>query len=175
MRTLQQHITQYAAYHRDRRNIVTHFVGIPMIVFSVILALTLVSLPFESMNLTLAVFAVSYAGCYYLKLDLGLGFAMALYLVANYFLATTIAVELSSKNVLLTALALFVAGWALQFLGHKYEGMKPAFFDDLAGLIIGPLFIMTEVFFALGLKPELKEYVEARVGPVVARRTHQTA
>ncbi len=175
MRTLEQHITQYAAYHRDRRNIATHFAGIPIIVFSVLLALTLVRLPFETMTLTLAVFAVSYAGCYYLKLDLGLGLAMAVYLVANYFLATSLAAEISSANVLLTALACFVAGWALQFLGHKYEGMKPAFFDDLAGLVIGPLFIMTEVFFALGLKPKLKEYVEARVGPVVARRTHQAA
>jgi hypothetical protein len=28
-------LTQYAEYHRDRRNIVTHFVGVPMIVFAV--------------------------------------------------------------------------------------------------------------------------------------------
>ena len=47
--------------------------------------------------------------------------------------------------------------------------------DDLMGLVIGPLFVMTEVFFMLGLKPKLKQYVEARVGPVVAKRVHQTA
>ena len=39
MRNLEQQITQYAAYHRDRRNIATHFIGVPMIVFSVVLAL----------------------------------------------------------------------------------------------------------------------------------------
>ena len=54
-----------------------------------------------------------------------------------------------------------------QILG---EGMKPAFTDDAIGLAIGPLFIMTELFFALGLKAGLKEYVEARVGPLLAAR-----
>jgi uncharacterized membrane protein YGL010W len=68
------------------------------------------------------------------------------------------------------ALALFVAGWALQFLGHKYEGMKPAFYDDVKQLLIGPLFVCAEVFFMLGAKAELRGYIEARVGPVVARR-----
>ena len=38
MKSLEQNLTQYAAYHRDRRNIATHFVGIPMIVFAVVLA-----------------------------------------------------------------------------------------------------------------------------------------
>ncbi|MBP6318037.1 MAG: DUF962 domain-containing protein, partial [Rubrivivax sp.] len=28
-------LADYAAYHRDRRNIATHFVGVPMIVFGV--------------------------------------------------------------------------------------------------------------------------------------------
>ena len=40
MLTLTQHLSQYAAYHRDRRNIATHFVGIPLIVFAVIVLLS---------------------------------------------------------------------------------------------------------------------------------------
>jgi uncharacterized membrane protein YGL010W len=66
---------------------------------------------------------------------------------------------------------LFVAGWALQFLGHRYEGIKPAFYDDAKQLLIGPLFLCAEVFFALGAKPALARYIDERVGPVVARRT----
>ena len=68
------------------------------------------------------------------------------------------------------ALGLFVVGWVIQFVGHKYEGMKPVFTDDIMGLVIGPLFIMTEVFFMLGLKTTLKKYVEDRVGPTLAAR-----
>ncbi|MBL8514434.1 MAG: DUF962 domain-containing protein, partial [Betaproteobacteria bacterium] len=54
MRTLEEQITQYAAYHRDRRNIVTHFIGIPLIVFSVAMGLALIPLPVVPGQMTLA-------------------------------------------------------------------------------------------------------------------------
>ena len=34
MRGATELLSQYAAYHRDRRNIASHFVGVPMIVFA---------------------------------------------------------------------------------------------------------------------------------------------
>lgn len=175
MRTLEEQITQYAAYHRDRRNIATHFVGIPMIVFSIVLALTVWNAPLGSVRLSAAVVVAVIASIYYFKLDFVLGVAMAVYLAMNCVVAHEFALMLGSANSLWSALAIFVVGWILQFWGHKFEGMKPAFFDDIMGLVIGPLFVMTEVFFMLGLKPKLKEYVEARVGPVVARRMQETA
>ncbi|MBA3465621.1 MAG: DUF962 domain-containing protein [Deltaproteobacteria bacterium] len=64
-----------------------------------------------------------------------------------------------------TAAGLFVGGWALQFLGHYFEGKKPAFMDDITGLLDGPLFLVAEVAFALGLSPELRKEVERRAGP----------
>ena len=60
---------------------------------------------------------------------------------------------------------LLVGGWAIQFLGHAFEGRKPAFLDDLRGLLDGPLFLVAEVAFALGLSPELQAEVERRAGP----------
>ncbi len=60
---------------------------------------------------------------------------------------------------------LFVGGWALQLVGHAFEGKKPAFLDDLRGLLDGPLFLVAEVAFALGLSPELRAEVERRAGP----------
>jgi uncharacterized membrane protein YGL010W len=175
MRTLEEQITQYAAYHRDRRNIATHFVGIPMIVFSIVLALAVIRAPLGFATTSVAVVVAAITAAYYLKLDLVLGVTMTVYLALNCFLAHELAAMLGLAMTLWTALAIFIVGWVLQFWGHKFEGMKPAFFDDLMGLVIGPLFVMTEVFFMLGLKPKLKQYVEARVGPVVAKREHQTA
>ena len=72
---------------------------------------------------------------------------------------------LSTTGWLAWGIGLFVVGWAIQFLGHWYEGHKPAFVDDLVGLLIGPLFLVTETAFALGLSAALKREVEARVGP----------
>lgn len=67
-------------------------------------------------------------------------------------------------------LGAFVLGWIIQFVGHYYEGRKPAFVDDISGLIIGPLFVVAEAAFMLGLYPALKRAVEANAGPVAIRK-----
>ncbi len=41
-------------------------------------------------------------------------------------------------------------GAVIQFVGHYYEGKKPAFVDDVSGLIVGPLFVVAEVAFCWG-------------------------
>ena len=45
----------------------------------------------------------------------------------------------------------FVVGWAIQFVGHWYEGRKPAFVDDLIGLLVGPMFVVAEALFCARL------------------------
>ena len=175
MKTVEENLTQYAAYHRDRRNIATHFAGIPMIVFAVILALATASIQVGPMAVTVAA-VVSIAACvYYFNLDRVFGVTMAIVLFAMCAAASEITARMSTGATLGCAAAIFVLGWALQFLGHKFEGMKPAFYDDLMQLAIGPLFVCAEIFFLLGAKPDLRRYIEERVGPTVARRAHGPA
>src|SRR5260221_12104472 len=82
MKTLEENLTRYAAYHRDRRNIATHFAGVPMIVFALILALATATFTVASMAFTVAA-VVSLAACaYYLRQDLPFGPAMAVVLLA---------------------------------------------------------------------------------------------
>src|SRR5437764_9382267 len=103
MNSLEQNLTQYAAYHRDRRNIATHFVGVPMIVFAIVLALATISIPLGSMSLTVAAI-VSIAACvYYLALDLAFAVALAMVL----FLMCAGASELTARTSTGAAL-----GWA---------------------------------------------------------------
>jgi uncharacterized membrane protein YGL010W len=170
MQSLETNLTQYAAYHRDRRNIATHFVGVPMIVFAVVTALATVWIPAGPVTVTLAA-VVSLAACvYYFRLDFVLGVAMALTLLVMCAAASELVHRVGGGAALGLAAAIFVAGWALQFLGHKWEGMKPAFFDDAKQLLIGPLFVWAEALFLIGARPALRRYIEDRVGPTVARR-----
>ena len=46
-------------------------------------------------------------------------------------------------------LALFVSGWILLFAGHRIEGNKPAFFQGLIYLLVGPIWIAKELKDAL--------------------------
>jgi uncharacterized membrane protein YGL010W len=65
-----------------------------------------------------------------------------------------------------SSMAVFVFGWVLQFIGHYFEGKKPAFVDDLVGLLIGPLFVMAEVLFLLGFAKSLQQQIDQSAGPV---------
>jgi uncharacterized membrane protein YGL010W len=164
MRSLTEQIVNYAAYHRDRRNIATHFVGVPMIVVAVTTLLAQPTFPIGGLPIA-AVWPVAIAaGLYYLALDLRFGLAMAALLALAVWAGTSIAAR-STAAWLGGGLGLFVVGWIFQFIGHAYEGRKPAFVDDLMGLLIGPLFLVTEAACALGLAPALRREVEARAGP----------
>ena len=57
-------------------------------------------------------------------------------------------------------------GWVLQFIGHYYEGKKPAFVDDIVGLFVGPLFVVAEIGFILGLRKELQQEIEQIAGKI---------
>ena len=66
-------------------------------------------------------------------------------------------------------LTTFITGWVLQFVGHYYEGRKPAFVDDLVGLLVGPMFIVGEALFAARLLRPLAQEIESRTGPTLIR------
>ncbi|MGE8326992.1 DUF962 domain-containing protein [Pseudomonas urmiensis] len=168
MKSLVEHLSQYATYHRDPRNIATHFVGIPLIVVAVTILLSRPGWDVAGIWLSPALIAAAASVWFYLRLDLRLGLVMGLLLGLCLWLGQMLALQ-STGLWLSAGLGAFVLGWIIQFVGHYYEGRKPAFVDDLSGLIIGPLFVVAEAAFMLGLCPQLKKAVEANAGPVAIR------
>ena len=162
-------MAQYAAYHRDRRNIATHFVGIPLIVFavSVLFARVEFSVGDTPMNAAIVVWAVT-ALWYLTRGNLVLGAATAIVNGVLTALAMT-ASQGSMAGWLVIGVGSFVVGWVLQFIGHYYEGRKPAFVDDLVGLLVGPAFVTAEALFSLGWGRTLREEIERRAGPTHVR------
>lgn len=158
-KNIAEHLAQYGNYHRDRRNLATHLIGIPMIVVAI---LTLLSRPEFSVSyllLTPANLLVFVAVIFYIRLDIKLGLLMTVLLWLGLSVGRDIA-ALSTTTWLSWGGGLFVIGWLFQFIGHYYEGKKPAFVDDIIGLAIGPLFVVAEVIFMLGLRKDLKRAVE---------------
>ena len=64
---------------------------------------------------------------------------------------------------------LFVVGWVIQFIGHYYEGRKPAFADDNVGLLVGPMFVVMEMLAPTGLFKDLMAAIERHAGPTTIR------
>lgn len=165
MRTATDLLSQYAAYHRDRRNIVSHLVGVPMIVFAVGVLLARPSLPMGSLMITPAWVAFAIAALWYLTRGSAV-LGLAVTAVVGVLMVLAHHVE---SAWIAWGVGFFVVGWLIQFAGHWYEGKKPAFVDDLVGLLVGPMFIVAEGLFALGWNRALLHEIERRVGPTVLR------
>ena len=170
MTSLIDQLSKYASYHRDRRNIATHYIGIPMIVAAVLILLSRPAfMHADGVAITPALIAAIIAAVYYLRLDVKLGLAMTAFLMFGLWLGQLVAAQ--STMVWLTwGIGLFFVGWVFQFVGHYYEGKKPAFVDDIMGLAIGPIFVAAELAFDLGLRDELRHEIESRVGPTLIRQ-----
>ena len=162
-------MVQYARYHRDRRNIATHMVGVPMIVFGIGVLMARAHLGPGDPGLTLAWLVWGLATVWYMSRGhLLLGLAVSLANAVLIALAHLVSGG-STSQWLGWGLGFFVVGWIIQFVGHYYEGKKPAFADDLVGLLIGPMFVTAEALFATGMAQPLRHEVERRAGPTVLR------
>ncbi|WP_374667499.1 DUF962 domain-containing protein [Acinetobacter sp.] len=156
MTKLEQLLSQYAAYHLDHKNIATHFVGIPLIVFSIMCLTARAGVMVSGYEITLALVIIIMTVIYYLSLDKIFGLLMLLIFAVSYPLAHMIA-QWGMAAWLGASIGIFVAGWVIQFIGHFYEKKKPAFFDDVIGLAIGPLFVLAEMVFMLGFRKEIEQ------------------
>ncbi|WP_263145909.1 Mpo1-like protein [Pseudomonas sp. RIT-PI-AD] len=165
MKTLTEHLAQYAAYHRDRRNIASHFVGVPLILYAVAALLSRPQLEGFGIAWSPALIAGLALAVFYFRLDLRFGAVMAALLALALWGGARLAAW-DTASWLGVAAGMFVVGWIVQFVGHYHEGRKPAFVDDLVGLAVGPLFVVAELAFLLGLRKDLARAVEALAGPV---------
>jgi uncharacterized membrane protein YGL010W len=160
-------MVQYAHYHRDRRNIATHLAGIPLIFMSVGVLVLGPAWSVAGQTLTLAWALWALTSLWYLSRgDFLLGVATSLVngvLIAAAHEVPPVAQALGLA-VWQAGLGLFFIGWVLQFIGHYFEGRKPAFVDDLVGLLVGPMFVVGEVLMSLGMLQRMRMDIERQAG-----------
>ncbi|WP_292945641.1 Mpo1-like protein [Olleya sp. UBA1516] len=150
MRTLQQWFDSYAVSHQNPTNISIHFICVPAIFFSVVGLF--MSIPSGFLNNVLPhpiianwafVLLIITLVLFYFRLSVKVGIQMLLFsafcLVLNYVIAQYVPLVYFS-------LALFIIAWIGQFYGHKVEGQKPSFIDDLQFLLVGPAWVMYKLF-----------------------------
>lgn len=139
MRRVDSLLADYAAYHRARGNLVCHAFGITLIVFGIVAMLLTLRLS-GAAPLTAAEAVIAAAFLFYLTLDAPLG----LVLLLEFVLLDIAARVIADWRV---GLGAFVVGWVFQGIGHvRYEKNRPAFFKNLVHLMVGPLFLLNELF-----------------------------
>ena len=151
MRSLTDWFSEYSDSHQNQLNKRIHFICVPLIFFAV--CGLIMSIPFHVASwyhpsehplvLNWSFHVLIFVVLFYLRLSWKMGLKMlvfsALCLIGNYWLSQV-------TTLWLVSLILFTAGWIGQFYGHHVEGKKPSFVKDLQFLLIGPAWVMEELF-----------------------------
>ncbi len=147
MRTLEQWFSEYAVSHQNPTNKLIHYICVPAIFFSVVGLLMCVKIHFFNLNLpiieNLAFFVLIFVMIFYFRISVSMAMKMTLFsvfcLILNYFISGYFSLWIFS-------LSIFAIAWIGQFYGHKIEGKKPSFIDDLQFLMIGPAWVIENLF-----------------------------
>ena len=161
MKSIEQQMATYAAYHQDARNKATHFIGVPVIVLALFIPLAWLRFEIGGVAISAALLLGAAVLVYYFVLDVPLALAMLAVFALLAWLGDSIARLGAGPGWTWFAL-LFIGGWTLQLVGHVYEGRRPALADNLWQIFVAPIFLAAEVFFALGYKPALHAAVQER-------------
>lgn len=148
VKNLKSWLNEYSESHLNPVNKALHWLCIPPIVFSVFLALKCIPVGNQMLN-PATVAAVLSLG-YYLRLSWQLAIGLAGIFALMYSAILALQVSLGGYSIWASA-GIFVLAWIGQFIGHHYEGARPSFFKDLQFLLIGPLWLLADVYRRLAI------------------------
>lgn len=137
MKSFEQWMSAYAVSHQDPLNKKIHNICVPLIFFAVVALLWKVSF---FLFILVALVAI---GFYYT-----MGKKVAT--VGAGMIGVSLLLQLIIGFGFITLVVIFAAAWAGQFYGHKVEGQKPSFLEDLLFLFIGPLWVAQPVLKKIG-------------------------
>lgn len=139
-RRVDELLAHYGESHQNPGNEVIHFIAIPLIMLS------LVGMLF-ALHPWVAYAFVAASMVYYARLSVV--FLVTMAVISGLTFGIVFAM---GPHVLAISVAIFVGAWIMQFIGHKMEGKKPSFFEDLQYLWVGPLFVLSKLFSKLGVR-----------------------
>ncbi|KAF8843162.1 DUF962-domain-containing protein [Paxillus ammoniavirescens] len=177
---VQKQLTFYGSYHSHPVNVFIHIFGVPALLWSALVLITLIPLPAAlppvhhvfngflvfDMN-TSALVASFYLG-YYILLDPVAALLYTPQLVLSLLTATAYSYRPDSIR---NAIIVQVISWVAQFLGHGLaEGRAPALLDNILGaVVLAPFFVHLELLFKLGYRPQLHEQLQNDVRKEITR------
>lgn len=144
MKSAAQWFSEYAVSHQHSVNKLIHWFAVPTIYATVIGLLWQIPMPisgFAEQDINWALLLLVPVLLFYFLLSFSIGLGMTIFSAAVVTLLRALEQQ-SVIDIWLLSLLVFVVMWVLQFIGHKIEGKKPSFFQDLAFLLIGPAWLL---------------------------------
>lgn len=154
MKSADQWFAAYGASHQNPVNKAIHWICVPAIVFSLIGLLWSIPVPATMADwrewVNFGSLFVAAAMLYYFVLSWPLALGMCL--VSLLVIWGNAALDRLDTPLWQISLAIFVVAWIGQFIGHKIEGRKPSFFEDIQFLLIGPIWLLGFIYRKLGIR-----------------------
>jgi len=163
MKSAVEQLSTYKSVHLNPQNIKTHFIGVPMIIWSAFLMLGTIRFDWQDYQISAAMILTVLVLGYYMALHMRLALGLVLFILPVLYTSEQV---VHTSHPFIIAISIFVIGWVMQFIGHHYEKAKPAFMDDLNQLLIGPFFLMAELYFMMGLEKDLA----AQITPIAREK-----
>ncbi|WP_028389000.1 DUF962 domain-containing protein [Legionella fairfieldensis] len=154
----------YAVYHQKPITRYMHLIGVPLIVFSLMIFFAFVHLVIPGvMDLTLACILTILLLVYYFYLNWFLALVITPILGILLWLAHLVSHAGPTSSALWVFIWTFILGWTLQLIGHFLENKRPALMGNLCQLLIAPLFLTAELFFMSGYMQKLKQEIYGNI------------
>ncbi len=160
MKPIEQWIDEYGESHQNPINKAIHWICVPLIMLSLLALigqipfftnkLILFHIDSEPITLNWTILFLIFSVIFYLRLSLTLSIGMMLIAFSMLYLISYI--RYYDSEVWRLSLIIFIIAWIGQFIGHKIEGKKPSFFEDLQFLLIGPAWLLSFIYNKLGIK-----------------------
>ncbi len=139
---LASRFAEYREFHTTRGNVISHYIGVPLIVISAFGLLSMVTFGNEEflpklVRPDLGWILLAFGVGFYLWLDWKIALPFSLVMLGMYLIGRSLPIEI--------LIAMQVGGWVVQYIGHlKYEKKSPAFYKNLTHLMIGPLWVFSK-------------------------------
>ena len=155
-KNIQEWLDAYGESHKNSTNKAIHWVCVPVITFTLLGLLSLVNYSFiinnGSYNINLAGILIIIAVLFYLRLSISLSIGMVLFTGICMHFITEFGDTYTNQELLKYYIITFIIAWIGQFIGHKIEGKKPSFFEDIQFLLIGPAWLLSFIYKKLNIK-----------------------
>ena len=160
MKSIEQWIEEYGQSHQNSTNKAIHWICVPLIMLSLLALISIIPFPInditlfsingEKVLLNWTSIFLLFAVIFYLRLSISI--AVGMLLIAIGMITSINWIELFDPTIWRLSLSIFVIAWVGQFIGHKIEGKKPSFFEDLQFLLIGPAWLLSFIYKKIGIK-----------------------
>ena len=155
MKNIYDWLDAYGESHQNPTNKKIHWVCVPLIMLTLLGLLSLIKIPLSiaNMPINLSHILLVVALLFYLRLSISISFGMIIISFITLFIINRLEIIFPDINQLLYLyISIFVLSWIGQFIGHKIEGKKPSFFEDIQFLLIGPAWLLSFIYNKIGIK-----------------------